>query len=89
MNTKVKLIQSALGLAIGMWMLACGGPGDGVNKLAQPKAKAPTKGKQAILNQSSKNLKANGLIVTTSEEVAFERISKKGVADQWYIESYK
>ncbi|RAJ92663.1 hypothetical protein LX87_04993 [Larkinella arboricola] len=25
MNTNIKLFQSALGLAIGLWMIACGG----------------------------------------------------------------
>ncbi|GAB3921480.1 hypothetical protein [Larkinella terrae] len=77
MNTNVKLIQSALGLAIGMWMLACGGPSYGVINAGKSKAKAPTKGKQALLNQSAKNLKAKGLIATTSDAIAFERSQKK------------
>lgn len=89
MNTNVKLIQSVLGLGLGMWMIACGGASYGVINSEKPKAKSPTKGKHALLDQSGKNLKAKGLTMATNVAVALERNQQKECVDLWHIESYK
>ncbi|GAB3902313.1 hypothetical protein GCM10028803_28710 [Larkinella knui] len=60
MNTNGKLIQSALGLALGMWMLACGGSNFGGIQSKKPVGTKPDKAEPARRLKHTAGTKTRG-----------------------------
>ncbi|WP_460674361.1 hypothetical protein [Larkinella ripae] len=65
MNSNLKLFPSALGLIIGLWMIACGGPDYDVINTEKPGGKTARKSKSTGL-AVSKRLPAAGYPVMAS-----------------------
>jgi hypothetical protein len=99
MNANVKLIQSALGLSIGMWMIACGGPSyDVINTerpgkplpgTKKPAVKTLVTGKQVLGNQSGKIFRTKSDSTAVDTLFAFGQKWNEEEPVDWHAESYK
>lgn len=82
MNTNIKLLQSALGLLIGMWMLACGNSAFDTLKSEKPARTKTNSKKQALIPTTSQ---PGNEVLARKNRLAFDARKQA----EWPIESYK